>query len=792
MPVDIPGYKIIKKIGQGGMATVYLAKQTGLDREVALKVMSPKLALDPSFSDRFIREGRIIAKLSHPRITQVYDVGVHNDTYYLAMKFYPGGELKDQIKKGIALPRILKIIAQVADALNYAHENGYVHRDVKPENILFNKSGDAILSDFGIARNANSQTNMTQTGLVIGTPVYMSPEQAKGEDLDGRSDIYSLGIMFFEMLSGNVPYNADSGVAIAVKHLTEPVPTLDENLIVFQPIINRFLSKSADKRYQTGHEIIADLKAAKEQIIANRSSSGTVITPIISSSSLTKKSDAGIYNSTKSRKTKRTILFAITGITTVAAIATITSYLFLANPDKQAPPEPITEVQKTDEIKTEKPKKNKALDKLIALSNKAFDEERYISPSNDNARLYLRQLLEIDQQNSFAIEKLELINEIYQKQTLIFIAERDFDSAQKTLNNIDKTSALYNETATFITKATESINTPDITEKPTEAKTPIKDNNKDRVQTLLSQAETSMNAYNWTEPKKDNALYYYKLILNIDSNNKQAKDGIEDIFNKLIYSANKHIEQNKLSTAAKRINSAKEIYPNHNDITELANKLKLARKNRQNIQLEQNQIRQQKIKQLLAEAKKQNYNNNAKETYKQILELEPRNTQAIQGLKKIEDNNNIQLAKKEIASGKFDSAKNRLALISNHPQKTILTELLNKKIDEQLAAKIEIANLLKKADGQINKKQWGSARKTYKAILKKDHNNKSAKSGLKKADDGYYLSLAKKAIGNKDFDRAESHLTKVSPNNRELDKVRKKITEERNKNKNKKPTIQIY
>ena len=256
MSVDIPGYRIIRQLGRGGMAIVYLAIQEKFDREVAVKVLSAALVADPTFGKRFLREARIVAQLSHPNIVQVYDVGVNDNVHFLAMEFLEGGELNPKLRQGLKLPEIFEITKDIARALNFAHGKGYIHRDIKPENILFRLEGSAVLSDFGIARAADSSTQMTRLGSVIGTPHYMSPEQAEGKELDGRSDIYSLGVLFYKMLTGDVPYKADSAVAIGIRHITDPLPELKGDLAVFQPYIDRFLAKRREERFQSGLEVI--------------------------------------------------------------------------------------------------------------------------------------------------------------------------------------------------------------------------------------------------------------------------------------------------------------------------------------------------------------------------------------------------------------------------------------------------------------------------------------------------------------------------------------------------------
>ena len=252
---DIPGYELYELVGRGGMATVYRALHLNLDREVAIKVMDTSLNTDQTFSERFIREARLSANLVHPHILQIYDVNSVGSLNYISMELLEGGDLGDIIRGALNQRAIYSVMEQMTEALDYASGKGYVHRDIKPSNIMLRDDNDYVLADFGIAKAANSGTQMTQTGLMIGTPSYMSPEQARGVEVDGRSDLYSLTVLCYEMLTKKLPYDADSAVSTAVKHLTEAIPTLPGHLAVYQPFLNKGLAKNAADRFQTGAEL---------------------------------------------------------------------------------------------------------------------------------------------------------------------------------------------------------------------------------------------------------------------------------------------------------------------------------------------------------------------------------------------------------------------------------------------------------------------------------------------------------------------------------------------------------
>ena len=242
----IPGYRVEKLISGGAMGQVYLAMQEALERPVAIKVITPSLSIDATFRQRFLKEGKIIAQLRHPHIVTIHDIGECLNQYYMVMEYVEGGTLKDHIQRSFSTEQAVKILRQIASALGYAHRHGFIHRDVKPANILFRDDDNAVLSDFGIAKACEDSSHLTATGLAVGTVCYMSPEQAYGITLDGRSDLYSLGLVFFEMLTG-----------FRTSHTLEGhIESLPPELSRYQGILHKLLALNPDERFATAEQLI--------------------------------------------------------------------------------------------------------------------------------------------------------------------------------------------------------------------------------------------------------------------------------------------------------------------------------------------------------------------------------------------------------------------------------------------------------------------------------------------------------------------------------------------------------
>jgi serine/threonine-protein kinase len=277
-------YVIKGELGRGGMATVYHAYDPRFEREVALKVLPHEMLHDPQFRTRFEREAKTIAMLEHPAIVPVYDFGEEDGQPYFVMRFMTGGSLSDRMKKGpMSVQQVASLYDHLAPALDEAHAKGIIHRDLKPGNILFDQYGEPYISDFGIAKITSGETNVTGSAIV-GTPAYMSPEQAQGEGIDGRSDIYGLGVILFELLTGQQPYYGDTPMSVVVKHITDRVP----NILDIKPdlppaieaIIEKAMAKNRDERFPTVRALadalqsvargeIPDLESASKTMVAS-------------------------------------------------------------------------------------------------------------------------------------------------------------------------------------------------------------------------------------------------------------------------------------------------------------------------------------------------------------------------------------------------------------------------------------------------------------------------------------------------------------------------------------------
>ncbi|MEM9301280.1 MAG: protein kinase [Pseudomonadota bacterium] len=381
---EIPGYSIVRELGAGGMAQVYLAVQENLHREVALKVMIPGLSVDEISCHRFLKEGRIAAQLNHQNLLTVYDIGVHEEQYYMASEFLPGGTARDRLNDGLKLDDVIKIISDIAQGLQYAHSKGFVHRDVKPGNLLFRANGECVLGDFGIAKSVDSTTNATQLGTSIGTPHYMSPEQAKGEKVDHRTDLYSLGILFYELLTGKPPFDADDPFTVALAQINEPVPKMEDENARFQQVIEKLMEKNRDERYDSADAFLEDLEVLTGHVGAGRKTTRKKVP--------SSQMNIGVGTPGAGGKVGR-IVGAIV-LVAMVSYGGFAIYKGFVGPGGETN-DPVVEDSRDGQVAT-----------LLQRAEDAIGELRFFSPEGQSAIDFLEEALRVDPTNTAARSRL--------------------------------------------------------------------------------------------------------------------------------------------------------------------------------------------------------------------------------------------------------------------------------------------------------------------------------------------------------------------------------------------------
>lgn len=475
--IELPGYELLHELGSGGMARVYLALHKGLDRQVAIKLLNPSLSMDIAFSNRFLREARIVAKLNHPNIIAIFDVNVHQGYHYIAMEYLAGGSLGDKIKEGIAASQALSLLKIIVIGLKVAHDKGFVHRDIKPENILFRDDGTPVITDFGVARAELSATRMTAVGTIIGTPKYMSPEQAQGIEIKSNSDIYSLGIVFYEMLTGVLPYWSDSVVDLMYKHVNDPIPQLPEKLQLLQPLLNKLLAKKSKHRFQCASDVTKAIEQIELRVTAELS---TLIKPPQESSQIFNSDKTRVKLQKKpvfKRVLQRKYVFAMATFVFVTAVGAV---LFVSlsestvplpdevannTQDKQLASQTLLEEERLRQVliaqekleqarveaeKTELAKAQEAL--LREKTNKKHEIKQNILRHIANAEAaikknkleeahgFYQQILALDANNKAAKNGKNRVAGLYLGLALKKAKESEFDLAETYINNAAKIS----------------------------------------------------------------------------------------------------------------------------------------------------------------------------------------------------------------------------------------------------------------------------------------------------------------------------------------------------------------
>lgn len=329
-------YELLKQLGGGGMAIVYMGRDTLLNRLVTVKMLRPEFTSDEDFVKRFRREAQAVASLSHPNIVSIYDVGLEENIYYLVMEYVEGDNLKNLIREQGVVPvdRAVEIARQVSEALQHAHENNIVHRDIKPQNILITKGGRAKLTDFGIAREATTAT-LTQTDTIVGSVHYLSPEQARGDTADARSDIYSLGIVLYEMVTGVLPFRGETPIGVALKHIQEsPAQPSSLNPSVspgLERIIIRAMAKNPADRYQSAVDMAAELdRLSGAAVVNSKKEDDEFATRVIPMVRPLRESQPAVENTINTRQ-KRPLMFWVGMVLLLMVFAGVGSFWYYVN-----------------------------------------------------------------------------------------------------------------------------------------------------------------------------------------------------------------------------------------------------------------------------------------------------------------------------------------------------------------------------------------------------------------------------------------------------------------------------
>ncbi len=566
--MEVEGYEIKRELGKGGMATVYLAVQESFDREVALKIMAPQLVADSTFAERFLREARIVAHLAHPNIVSVYDVGVSNNNYFLAMELHTGGDLASKIAGGISHAKAIDILCQIGAALQYAHSNGYVHRDIKPGNVLFSHHGHVVLTDFGIAKAADASTDLTQVkrvvgeremtreGSIVGTPSYMSPEQARAQSVDGRADIYSLGIMLHEMLTRQVPYQSPDHFAVAIMHINEPLPTLPEEHSVFQPVLEKLLAKEKDDRYQTGAELIEALDELSKVVGTPKPTPEEQRTIIVR---------PGDVPRTARPEGNRNLQLA-GGAVGIAAIAA--GIYFLVS----SPPGPDLTTAERSEVVTESgggkevtppatrddvPTDTKAarITELLAAAEVDISKNHLASPTGDNALEKYAQVFQLDPGSREAREGQVKVADRYLSLAKDAVRRRRVSSARRYVDKVAEFAPAHPElpaTTILVEKAEKNLRN--------------RGGSDLRIVGLLGNAQRLLREDQLTTPKTNNAYEKFSEVLKLDPNHPDALSGIQNVATRYLQLASSAVNSGNLEKADEYLAKAEMVSPRHPDL----------------------------------------------------------------------------------------------------------------------------------------------------------------------------------------------------------------------------------
>ncbi|MCW8879851.1 MAG: protein kinase [Kangiellaceae bacterium] len=770
--MNIPGYTIHKEIGSGGMATVFLATQDSLGRDVALKVMhemeSSHPELDSSsteYKDRFMHEGQDLAALQHPNIVTIHDISHTGETYYYAMELLKAGSLTDRMVTGVSLVDAFKIIIQIGSALECAHQNNIIHRDLKPSNILFRDKLTPVLTDFGIAKNTKRNTRITKTGALLGTPSYMSPEQCRGLALDGRSDQYSLCILFFEMITGYLPFDATDSIAVAMKQVTEPVPKLPENLAALQPIIDIGMDKDPKRRFSSvaefcrvlneilGEDSLQDHMHEVTQKISVEGTSETHLnqqqswqesSPFIEPSGLDIPTEDEFWGKTRARPWLVVLFF-------FATVGFAGHYYYHEFWLKQQ--QPISESDRFVPVLMRKAERQVALSQLL-------------EPTGNNAHETLMKIIELEPNHQPAIQMLDDVATTFEIEARDYLAKKEFDKVKTQLEKGFRFSPSHKGLLSVQQLLDDELN---------------KLETQKTVKKKLAKIEQLYKRKQYIRPANENALQEVKRVLSLDPENLTALGYREKIQTIIENDINNKFKRNKLSSIKKDIEQLITLLPTSTKLRDI--KFKIAESEKQ-------KSLQNEVSGLLAQAESHFTNgryvqpdrDNALSSYKKVLQLQPTNKTATKRLTAIaalmESEAREKISKKNYSQALL-SIDNGLRAIPHQTALLQLKKTVSDKIIEQNNSTEQTFIIATQAidKGNIVFPENNNAHSALRKILI-DHPNHKAARQLINSLPSRLIEQINHEISNQNFDLVDQLYSlglKSFPKNKPLIELERQI-----------------
>ncbi len=799
---NIDGYRLIARLGEGAMAQVYLAIQEGFERKVALKVLTPQLAREERFEQRFTEEARLASQLSHPNIVPIYDFGHSHSHRYIAMEYLPGGDLKQRMLEGIPLVDAIALVSVLAKAIDHAGQQGLIHRDIKPENILFRENRTPVICDFGIARELAQGSQLTMVGNIIGTPRYMSPEQAQGLSVDIRSDLYSLSVILYELLCGHAPFLNESALTVSLKHISELPPPLPPQLSVFQGIIDKALAKQPGERFQSGADLAAALAQAEEQISASFARTVIVNTselmcavPVAAgraaSRALATTATASLPRPAitatlqDAADTPRSVTpfyrkpMILAGALLALNAGAIGLWYFAASPHEKT-----LEALSNQAAANPIPGMAEKAESLLRQAREAYHNGHLFEPEHANAQLFLTTLLALVPHHATGREEISILFERYLDTAKEHLSNQDIEDAEQFLNQAsqisyyienaelkDRFSALYKS---LLKQRQQSL---------------VAEEHTRYIEELLANARESLAQDRLTAPPGDNAFEHFQQILRSSPQHAEALSGIRETASRLLQKALVKSEEGLFAVAQAFVAAATQIAPTHPEIATTQEKIAQSQQAAQELQLRQNTQRDDDFLAKKARIEQERLNQhqqihawlstaedyveadqlvspeeeNALELYERVLALEPNNVAALQGRELIGAllvDRALRLAQED----EFQAARNTLETASR--LLTIKTRIFTTEQHiNQMQRAHEHQQLLERAQQAMAANQLEypvneSAVFFYKKILEHDPSNIEARQGMD-AVGLKYLELSREALSRDDFSEARRLYTKA-------------------------------